>query len=466
MVFWEFNINAFDIIVLTGILAVIFLLSNVIRRKVGFIRRSLLPTAVIGGILMLVIKSLGLFDQIMNIKDANMFMEAITYHTLGLGVVALTLKSSNKETNKQRQREIMDSGLITVNTYLIQAIVGVLVTVLLTITIKSDLFPASGFLLPLGFGQGSGQALTFGRIFQNDYGFMGGASFGLTVAAIGFLVACLVGVLFIKIIKKKGQILVTNEKPEFVSSEIIASPNEVPVTESVDRMTMQISLILLVYFITFLFMYGIEKMPLGKFGTNTVKPMIWGFNFLIGSLFGALLKQIFKIFKKTNLMTRVYPNNYLLNRISGFMFDLMIIAGIAAIEINVLKSLILPLILICLIGTIVTFFYVRYLAYYLFPKYRDEAFLSLFGMLTGTMSTGMILLREVDPKFETPAANNLVFQSFYAIAFGFPLFLLLGYAPKGLTETLISLGVVVVMFGIFNIILLRNKIFKKKSMNK
>ena len=94
MVFWEFNINAFDIIVLTGILAVVFLLSNVIRRKVGFIRRSLLPTAVIGGILMLVIKSLGLFDQIMNIKDANMFMEAITYHTLGLGVVALTLKSS------------------------------------------------------------------------------------------------------------------------------------------------------------------------------------------------------------------------------------------------------------------------------------------------------------------------------------------------------------------------------------
>ncbi len=31
----------------------------------------------------------------------------------------------------------------------------------------------------------------------------------------------------------------------------------------------------------------------------------------------------------------------------------------------------------------------------------------MFGMLTGTASRGMILLREIDPNYETPAANNL-----------------------------------------------------------
>lgn len=459
MAFWEFEINTFDVVILVGILAIVLLISNIIRRKIGLIRKSLLPTAVIGGILMLILKTIGLFDNILNIDSSVEFLEAVTYHGLGLGVIAVTLKTSTKSKERQRKIEVVDAGLVTVSTYSLQAIVGVGISLLLYLSIQNNLFAASGLLLPLGFGQGSGQALSFGKIFENDYGFIGGASFGLTIAAVGFLVACIVGVLHIIFMKKRGRIKFFNEQASFVSNEVIASPNEVPVTESVDRLTIQISLIFLVYFATFLFMYSIEKLPLGNFGTNTLKPLIWGFNFLIGSLFGVLLNQVLKLLKRSNLMTRDYPNNYLLNRISGFMFDLMIIAGIAAIQINVLKSLILPLIIICLIGLIATYFYVRFITYYLFPKYPEEAFVSLFGMLTGTTSTGMILLREVDPKFETPAANNLVYQSFYALAFGFPLFLLLGFAPKGLTQTLISLVIISSMFMVFNIVIFRRKIF-------
>ena len=36
------------------------------------------------------------------------------------------------------------------------------------------------------------------------------------------------------------------------------------------------------------------------------------------------------------------------------------------------------------------------------------------GMLTGTASTGVILLREIDGNFKTPAADNLVYQTFPA----------------------------------------------------
>ncbi len=35
-------------------------------------------------------------------------------------------------------------------------------------------------------------------------------------------------------------------------------------------------------------------------------------------------------------------------------------------------------------------------------------FLSMYGMMTGTISSGVLLLRELDPQLETPAANNLV----------------------------------------------------------
>ena len=84
-------------------------------------------------------------------------------------------------------------------------------------------------------------------------------------------------------------------------------------------------------------------------------------------------------------------------------------------------------------------------------------------MLTGTASTGMILLREIDPNFETSAADNLVLQQLPAIIFGAPLLLLIGAAGKSVYNCLLILGVIVVMFIIYNVILLRKYIFKKKN---
>ena len=79
----------------------------------------------------------------------------------------------------------------------------------------------------------------------------------------------------------------------------------------------------------------------------------------------------------------------------------------------------------------------------------------MFGMLTGTASNGMILLREIDPRFETPAANNLVLQTIPALAFGFPVLLLMGFAPQSLTNTFISVGIMVVALAVFALFIFR-----------
>ncbi|MDD4090604.1 MAG: sodium/glutamate symporter, partial [Acholeplasmataceae bacterium] len=250
MNFWEFELNTFDVWVFLGILVIVFLLANVLRRKVGFIRSSLLPTALIGGLIMLILKSFGLFDQLFDVKKMNKFMESVTYHTLALGVIALTLKSTTKDKNKEAQKQIFNAGLITVNTYLIQAIVGTALTVLLAVTFLKDLFPAAGLLLPLGFGQGSGQANNFGSMFQTKHGFVGGTSFGLSIATIGFLVAGIVGVFHINLMRRKGRIKI-GEDATFTSIEETVSPNEIPVSETVDRLSIQAALIMVVYFITF-----------------------------------------------------------------------------------------------------------------------------------------------------------------------------------------------------------------------
>lgn len=84
----------------------------------------------------------------------------------------------------------------------------------------------------------------------------------------------------------------------------------------------------------------------------------------------------------------------------------------------------------------------------------------MYGMLTGTASTGTILLREIDGEFETPAADNMVYQNFPAIVFGFPIMLLATFAPK---EPLLTLLILIAFFAVMNLILFRDFIFKFKK---
>ena len=84
----------------------------------------------------------------------------------------------------------------------------------------------------------------------------------------------------------------------------------------------------------------------------------------------------------------------------------------------------------------------------------------MYGMLTGTASTGIILLREIDPDFRTPAADNLVYQNFPAIALGFPMLLIATMAPK---NPVLALSVIAVYFVALNIYLFRSFIFKGKK---
>ena len=162
-------------------------------------------------------------------------------------------------------------------------------------------------------------------------------------------------------------------------------------------------------------------------------------------------------------MHRDLTNNFLLDRISGFMFDLMIIAGVAAIDLTQLSTLVVPILIICTLGAVGTFIYVRIASNHLYKGYEQEMFFAMFGMLTGTASNGMILLREIDPKFDTPASTNLVLQSVPAIAFGGAILLVLGYCPKGLTEACVTLGILLAAFVIYTLVIFRRKLFKSKK---
>lgn len=460
--------SVWPVVVFLALILGSLLIGNTFKRYIPFLRKSLIPVSVIGGIVLLIIscvvKAISgdyLFNVLFSGEGNNMsgieMLEVLTYHCLAVGFIAMTLRKSKKqEKGNGRFAEVMNTGLTTVSAYLIQAFCGLVVTIVGSFFIPK-LLKASGIILCFGFGQGTGQALNYGSIYENDYGFVGGKSFGLTIAALGFLAASIGGVIYLNYHKKKGDIVIRQLASE-LNNEVVEDEGEVPMVDSMDKLTLQLALVAVCYFLTYAIMYALALVvPDGLVTT------IYGFNFLFGALSAVILKEILKFLHKTKLMKRDYVNNFLLNRIAGFAFDIMIVAGIGAIRVDLIKDYWLILLILGIVGVIVTFMYVKFVSFKLFKGYPHEEFMVMYGMLTGTASTGIILLREIDPQFETPASENIVYQNFPAILLGFPMMLVAAFCPKSEASTYITLGIVLVYFLILNIILFRSVIFKKKK---
>ena len=460
--FWEFSV--WGGISLLGTLLISLLAANIVKRKVHFLRNSLIPTAVLGGLMLLVISVVYeaitgklFFNTTYFGGNGATELEVITYHALALGFIATAFKPSKGKHGLKRNGEIFDTGVTTVSTYLLQGVLGMGITVVAALIVK-ELFPASGLLLPFGYGQGTGQALNYGTIYETDYGFVGGRSFGLTIAAFGVLSAAIGGVIHLNLLRRRGAVIVhEDEGTEAMSTEDVQATDEPPMNGSVDKLSVQFAFV----FGAYMAAHGLLLL-LGTLVPG-FRSVLFGFNFLIGVLIATVLRVGCGYLRRRGIMHRQYVNGFLMDRISGFCFDIMVVAGIAAIRIEVLEGYWPILLLLGVVGAFATYFYNRFVAKKLFPDYKEEQFLMMYGMLTGTASTGIILLRELDPAYETPAADNLVYQNFPAIAFGFPLMLLATLAP---VEPYLTLAILAAFFLVLNLILFRRQIFRRKKADK
>lgn len=459
---WDTNIWSF--IVSMALLFGAMMLANMLRRSIPFLRRSLIPSSVIAGFLVLAAAGLWRLLTKTPMFDAAT-LEALTYHGLGLGIVAMTLQSQEKVKGKEARRDIFNTSLTTVSTYLIQAVAGLALTIVLSYLIGS--WAQSGILLPMGFGQGPGQAFNWGNTFMTENGFENGASFGLSVAAMGFLAASIGGVIYLNVAAKKGLKRDENaDEKEKLDLAVFTTRDEIPLSESLDKLTVQFALVFVCYGVAYGLMVALSLLldALGGFFVNTVKPLLWGFNFLMGMMVASIVKFILKRSRKKGIIHREYTSNFLLTRISGLMFDIMVVASIAAIDLSAFAhpEFIVPLLTISIAGTLLTFFYVRFVSKKLFPTYRHAEFLVMYGMLTGTASTGLILLREIDPLYETPAAHNMIYQNLYSIIFGAPMLLMLGVVAQSMQMAYVTLGVLVFMLVAMVLLLFRSFLFKKR----
>lgn len=455
--FWDFSVwGSFN---LFAVLLMSLLAANIMKRRINFLRASLIPTSVLGGGLLIAVAGVYklitgdiMFDTPFFGGNGTVNLELLTYHCLALGFIASAFKTSDEALSKKRLEEIFNTGVTTVSTYLLQGIVGFAISMIAVLFMK-EFFQAAGVLLPFGYGQGTGQAMNYGTIYETEFGFVGGKSFGLTIAAFGFICASLGGVLYLNRPKMRQRLNENLDKKNRLNTEIIETENEIPMQESMDKLTFQIALIATAYMLSYLMMYLLGMLLPG------MKSVIFGFNFLLGVLAATIVKASMKLFRKWKWNTRDYTNNFLMTRASNFFFDIMVVAGIAAIRLGVLQNYWGILLIMGLVGAFITYWYNLMVAKTLFKEYPEEQFLAMYGMLTGTASTGIILLREIDGEFKTPASDNMVYQNFPAIVFGFPMMLLATLAP---VKPVLTMIIFIVFFTVMNVILFRSKIFKKK----
>ena len=456
--FWDFSV--WGNMHLIAMLLVSLLLANALKRAIPVLQASLIPTSVLGGGILLLVSGIYklitgdvFFDTPFFAGNGMALMETITFHTLALGFIASSLKTSDEKMTKQRSVEIFNTGVTTVSTYLLQAVLGFGIT-LVAARIMAGFFPAAGVLLPFGYGQGPGQAMNYGGIYEMDYGFSGGKSFGLTIAAMGFISAAIGGVIYLNILKRKRKINIGSGEDINYDTEEIQLENEIPMQGSMDKLTVQVAFVFVAYFLAYGLMYLLGLILPG------MRAVIYGFNFLLGVIAATVVKATMNFLQKKGIMKRRYTNNFLLTRVSNFFFDIMVVASIAAIRLGILEQYWGIILTLGIVGMVFTYIYNLYVAKKLFPGYQDEQFLTMFGMLTGTASTGVALLREIDGKFQTPAAENLVYQNFPAIVFGFPMMLLATLAPE---KPLLTLAIFVLFFAVMNVILFRSKLFRKRK---
>ncbi|MDI9479136.1 MAG: S-layer homology domain-containing protein [Bacillota bacterium] len=416
---WSVILNILYIFIVTFV-------AKLIKEKLGLFKSIIVPTALLAGFIGLLIgpEVLGLINF-----DLKLY-EKIVFHAMALGFIALTL-AENKTEHKS---DTVKSGLYIVATYCFQGVVGMLTVWGLIYTIKPDLFDGLGLMLPLAYGQGPGFASSIGSSWDEVLPFGYVNQYGLTLATAGFLVAGILGVFMLNYFVRKYKIPVArlNRIKGLQTKEL--SLSSVKEINFFDMLTVQFVWIAIIYLGTFLAIKwsGAFLSLFGSVG-ETIASLVKGFNFLFGILLAIVFKKILQFFANRGHRAEPLLDSYLLNNVSSLFFNIMITASIMAISVETIKEYWELLLVVATVGAIATYFFTIWLGRKMFLHNTNHYILAMFGMLTGTASTGLALLRGIDPDLQTDVAKNLVLGSAVAAPLGFPLMAILGIPIIGFT---------------------------------
>lgn len=416
---WTLDISAGKFFLDFAWMGVLLVMGTYLRSKISILQKYLIPANLLAGALGLILGAnmLGWIDL------TSERLGTYVYHLLALLFIALGLRAPKSKMGLSSVK----FGLIFISVYLVQAIVGLLFAFLLIYTFMPDLFAGIGLLPPLAFGMNPGIAYTIGTNWE-QFGFESGGIVGLTFSACGFLVAYTVGIWLVRRGIKKGRatyIHSNDEIPDEIKKGILDEPranDDEKITtsaENIESLSFHIGLIGFTFILTYLVVVLMEW-GLVFVGAENEISTLWSFHFIVAAIVALFVRKILDTTNASRLIDDVT-----MTRCSNLFMDFMIVASVAAISLVVVAQYWLPLLVISILVTIATWWVIQYMTRDAFQEFEFERFAAIFGNMTGTLQSALVLLRIVDSGMKSPASYNLVYGSGLALVFGFPLLLLI-----------------------------------------
>ncbi len=431
---WDLDVNLRFVVLDFLFLSAFLMLGTMARRYIKFFQKYLIPNNLIAGFLALIIGTQGF--GLIDLQADRLIL--YVYHLLALTFIALGLRQSKSNWTKGP----VSKSIAALTSYLIQGSIGLIIALILVYTIKPDLFIGIGLLLPLGFGMGPGLAATMGNSWDTElvklgYEAVGAGQIGLTFATIGYLYAFFGGMALIQWGIRTGKSkLITNL--DSITNDMrrgVYKDGKPPIagkltmtTEAIEPLAFQLSLIGLVYLLTWFVVKWLTTMMGNSPALAGFVGTIWSFHFVIGLLIALAVRKIM------DMSGRAYViDKGLMNRSMGVFLDFLVIGAVAAISFKIVMSNWEAIVLMSLLGGPATGFMLYWTSKRAFDDYHFERFIELWGEMTGTINSALVLLRVTDPEFETPVAEDAVYGSGISLFLGIPM--------------LIALNIPIVMYG-------------------
>ena len=389
------------------ILLFTFLLAGfVIREFVKPLQRFYIPASIVGGVLALV-----LGPQVLGWVEIPKSFSSMAGVMITL---VLTASVIGVNVDKDKLSTYLIHLCITVSLYGMQMFVG---CGLGSIMEKSGMWPD----LPFGWGSaavfsfwgGHGTAAGAGKAWEH-YNIIGNTDIGMVMSTLGVIACFVFGMLIINIGVRKGWATqaVSDYKadPSFFGG-LLPENKRAPIgvervpSTGVDNFSFQLAIVLFCMF-------------LGNKGMGYLKSVIPQLKPLPGLMNGILAGMlVWSIIKRTPLKS--YVDRRTINTISGLGLEITIVSAVATINLKLITVLIVPILVMSAVIVLLTALLCQYLSKKFHRTNWFEKYVGLFGAATGSVPTGLALIRCVDPNGQTDAADTLAIgNSLWAPVYG------------------------------------------------
>lgn len=437
----------FTVIIHLSVISISLLLGSVLRSKVKFLQKYLIPAPMLGGFFLFFFYNY--LQKFLNLNLTTVFLEDMIFHLLNISFIAMQLRIPVTE-KKQRKSALWQNVCALVFQYGAQLFFGLLIALVLFKKMLPGPAASLGLTLVLGFELGPGQAESMASVWeQSPFNVTNATDVALAMAAIGFIVGSIVGVVFINRSAKKGW--VSQEYVEKLRNrktgngffrdrrQQLVGSRQTTASESMDTFSLHIALVLFTYLISYLALAGLEAFVAKFLGGKVLEAVqgLWGINFVFSSLVAILVRKVIIACNCEHVI-----DNGTLNRIDGIAVDFTIAACLGAIEVVALKRYWWLILVLSFVGILITCYVTPWMCSRLFKDYSFFRFLMIFGTANGTLPTALSLVRVVDPDFDTPVAQDYVNSTGMMFVFALPIVGLANLPANGKGWLLAGIGAV------------------------